>query len=413
MNNPSYLDKTKPLPPSLWVLVLLISFGTVSAVLITPALPEMSQYFGVSHSAVQWTLSLFLLGYAVGQLPYGPLANRFGRVNAVKIGALMQIVGGLFCITAFMFHLFTLLLLGRFIMALGASVGLTIGFTLINDFYKQETARQISSKMVTAFAILPGLSLFAGGIMTDYCQWQYCFYFLLLYGFVMYWVANHFIDEPVRQQSEKNDWQQVVKSYQKALTQKELLLYAALWGLSTAVIYIFNAMSPFIGINKLQLSESVFGLLAAIPPMGILIGSLITQRLNMHFSAIKVISMGVVSSVLFCALMLLGFVSNLTTVKLFGFSFLVNVCLTLVVSNASVLASRGAKDGATASSVVSFLNMAIGGLGVYCVQFLPQNWVGSLPSALTLVTVIMLALISIPILSRLTSRQGVTLRQTS
>lgn len=229
----------------------------------------------------------------------------------------------------------------------------------------------------------------------------------------MYWVANWCINEPVRQQSKKNDWQQVVKGYQNALTQKQLVLYATLWGLSTAVIYIFNAMSPFIGINKLQLSESFFGLLAALPPMGILVGSIITQRLNNYFSAIQVISMGVVSSVLFCALMLLSFVSDLTTVKLFGFSFLVNVCLTLVVSNASVLASRGAKDGATASSVVSFLNMAIGGLGVYCVKFLPQNWVGSLPSALTLATVIMLVLISMPVLGRLISRQGLTIKQTS
>lgn len=413
MINPSRLDKTKLLPPSLWVLVLLISFGSVSAVLITPALPEMSQYFGVNHHAVQLTLSLFLLGYAIGQLPYGPLANRFGRVNAVKIGALIQILGGLFCIIAIMFQLFTLLLFGRFIMAFGASVGLTIGFTLINDFHTQETARQISSKMVTAFAILPGLSLFAGGIMTDFCQWQCCFYFLLLYGCITYWVANRFINEPLRQQSKNNGWQQVVKSYQKVLTQKELVLYASLWGLSTAVIYIFNAMSPFIGIHKLQLSESVFGLLAAIPPMGILIGSFLTQRLNKHFSAINVISIGVVSSVLFCVLMLLGFVSNLTTVKLFGFSFLVNVCLTLVVSNASVLASRGAKDRATASSVVSFLNMAIGGLGVYCAQFLSQNWVGSLPCALTVATVIMLALIGKPVLSQLVSRQWVTFRRAS
>ena len=53
--------------PSLFILVMLISFGTVSAVLFTPALPEIASYFVVDNAVAQWTLSLFLLGYAAAR----------------------------------------------------------------------------------------------------------------------------------------------------------------------------------------------------------------------------------------------------------------------------------------------------------------------------------------------------------
>ena len=76
-----------PHHPSLFTLLLLISFASVNAVLYTPALPAISQYFEVSSDMVQQTITIFLLGYTVGQLIYGPIANRFRRIPAIAVGA--------------------------------------------------------------------------------------------------------------------------------------------------------------------------------------------------------------------------------------------------------------------------------------------------------------------------------------
>ena len=65
--------------PHILILIIMSSFASMGAIIFAPALPEIAQYFHISQGHSQLTITLFLLGYAIGQLIYGPLANRFGR----------------------------------------------------------------------------------------------------------------------------------------------------------------------------------------------------------------------------------------------------------------------------------------------------------------------------------------------
>ena len=93
-------------------------FASISAVLFTPALPEIAKVLGVSDGQVQATMTLFLLGYAFGNLPYGPIAKRFGRKPAIYLGVLIAILGSLLTVWAGRNHFFSLFLLGRVILKL-------------------------------------------------------------------------------------------------------------------------------------------------------------------------------------------------------------------------------------------------------------------------------------------------------
>src|SRR6202795_1670991 len=68
--------------PHIVTLIIMSSFASMGAVIFTPALPEIAQYFQISQGHSQLTITLFLLGYAIGQLIYGPLSNRLGRKPA-------------------------------------------------------------------------------------------------------------------------------------------------------------------------------------------------------------------------------------------------------------------------------------------------------------------------------------------
>ena len=68
------------LPPNLMCLVFCCVFAALGSVIITPSLPVISHFFSISTDQSQLTVTVFLLGYAIGQLLYGPMANRFGRV---------------------------------------------------------------------------------------------------------------------------------------------------------------------------------------------------------------------------------------------------------------------------------------------------------------------------------------------
>src|SRR3990167_2608751 len=107
-----------------FTMLLMISFASVNALLFTPALPDIAAYFAITHDTAQLTISWYLIGYAVGQLLYGPLANRFGRKPAIYGGIILQIISSLICVSAGTFHNFSILVIGRLLLAFGSGVGL-------------------------------------------------------------------------------------------------------------------------------------------------------------------------------------------------------------------------------------------------------------------------------------------------
>ncbi|MES2121598.1 MAG: MFS transporter [Chlamydiota bacterium] len=175
-----------PLP----ILFLLVSFASVGAVLFTPALPSIAHHFNVSAASVQFTITSYLIGYALGQLPYGPLANGIGRKKTLYWGIFVSIIGSLLCALSAPLHCFPLLVIARVIQALGACVGLKVSFTMIADVYDQTASTKMISKTLMAFAIMPGIAIAIGGAITEYINWQSCFYFLALFGVVTLWFVS-------------------------------------------------------------------------------------------------------------------------------------------------------------------------------------------------------------------------------
>ena len=122
-------------PPPLWILLLTISFPSVAAVLVAPALPAISDHFNISDALAQYVMISFLIGYAFGQLLYSPLANRFGRKPAFYIGLGIYLLGTSLALIDIWLNSYYLLLVSRVFMALGSGCGLVLTHTIINDVY--------------------------------------------------------------------------------------------------------------------------------------------------------------------------------------------------------------------------------------------------------------------------------------
>ena len=74
------------------MLLTYISIASASAVIINPALPDIAREFDLSSGAVEWLVSIFLLGYVLGQIIYGPIAKRYGDVVNLGLGLLIMSV---------------------------------------------------------------------------------------------------------------------------------------------------------------------------------------------------------------------------------------------------------------------------------------------------------------------------------
>ena len=111
-------------------LVILAALPSIYAVLFTPSLPLLARYFDMEFSQSQMPMSSFLLGYALGQLPCGPLSNRFGRKPILLVGIVIAILSCFLCIFAGYSHNFSLFIIARFFMAVGSCAGLQYCFTI-------------------------------------------------------------------------------------------------------------------------------------------------------------------------------------------------------------------------------------------------------------------------------------------
>jgi DHA1 family bicyclomycin/chloramphenicol resistance-like MFS transporter len=176
--------------PAFITLLLMISFASVNAVLFTPALPDISAFFSLTDATTQQTITWFLIGYALGQLLYGPIASRFGRKPALYTGISLQIISCFICASAGLLHCFSVLVVGRFMLALGSGVGLKMTFTIVNECYEPKIASQKISYLMLAFAITPGLGVALGGFLNAKLGWMSCFYASALYGVLLLYLTR-------------------------------------------------------------------------------------------------------------------------------------------------------------------------------------------------------------------------------
>ncbi len=339
-----------------FTLLLLISFASVNAVLFTPALPNIVNFFHISASISQQTITWFLIGYASGQLIYGPLANRFGRKPALYAGISIQILSSLLCVFSGVIHYFSLLVIARFFLALGAGVGLKITFTLVNECLEPKKASQKISHLILAFAITPGLSVTLGGILNTYFNWQSCFYAGAIYGCILLILSTQIPETKKKLDYQALNIRHLLFNYSKQFQNRDLILGGILMGLSTSFIYVFAAITPFIAISLFHMSSFDYGLANLLPSVGLFLGSLTSARLSTTLT--KSIKKGIQISAFGVVLMFLAFLLNLPSIIfLFVTTIVIYFGLCFILANASSLAMHHAEDKAYGSAVMSFLNM--------------------------------------------------------
>lgn len=341
-----------------FTLLLLISFASVNAVLFTPALPDIAIYFHVSNQQAQLTIAWFLVGYALGQLLYGPLANRFGRKPALYMGIALQIVSSLLCVVSGFIHEFNVLIIGRILLALGSGVGLKMTFTLVSETYEPKMASQKISYLILAFAITPAMGVALGGILSHYFSWVSCFYACALYGVVLLLLVTQLPETKFALDYDALKIQHLFDGYISQFKNLQLVTSGLLMGGSTAFVYVFAALAPFIAINLLGMNSAEYGGANLLPAMGLIFGSILSAQLVKKFAMQKIILNGILIAGCGILLMIIAVLCKWSALtSLFVPMTLIYFGLALVMGNASTLALSHAADKANGAAVMSFVNM--------------------------------------------------------
>ncbi len=360
--------------PSFITLALMISFASVNAVLFTPALPSIAHFFIISQHKAQDLITLFLIGYAAGQLIYGPFANRFGRKPTLYAGIILQILSSITCVVSGMLHEYFILLLSRFLLAVGSGVGLKMAFTLVNEHYTHQIASQKIAYLMLAFAVTPGLGIALGGILNTHFGWESCFYAGAIYGLILLLLVSKIQETKNILDYNAFKLSYLMNAYKTQFKNTNLVAGGLLMGASTAFIYIFAAAAPFIAINLLGMSSADYGIANILPPMGLIIGSLVSARAAKKYSLSAIIKTGI--WFVFAGILLMVIIKTIISsaiLSLFAPMIFIYFGLSLILPNASAIAMSDTEDKAHGSAVMNFINMGLATAAVLSLGFFSMS----------------------------------------
>lgn len=366
--------------PKLWILFFLISYPAVFAILYSPAFPLLSTYFGMDKEIVQLTLSIYLLGYAIGALPYGPIANSMGRKKTLVLGNTIAIVGTILCLVAIELHSFYLLVLGRFITALGASVGLKIAFTLVGDCFSVSESRKVIPIIALSFPLLPALLMPLCGFLTEFFGFQSCFYFMLLYSLFILTIGYCLKETLLQKDRVEIHIKSTIKHYIYPFKTPAFVFSTLIYGMGISFFYLFPLEAPFIAIQKIGISPESYGVLSFIPYVGMTIGLLLSIWISGKQKSLNTLFIGTLIITFFSLLMFFCFLFNFVNIwTLFAFIPFTLLGMGLTYTNASSIAMSLLPDKSNTSAVMNSLAIATSAACVFIFQAIPSQLLFALP----------------------------------
>jgi predicted MFS family arabinose efflux permease len=160
---------------SIFLLALASATSGIALRVIEPMLPQLADDFGASISAASIVITGFALAYTIGQLIYGPLGDRFGKLRVVTLSLLAAGVGSAGCALAQDLGSLTAL---RFLTALFASSPVTLGMAYIGDQVPIAERQSVIARFIVGSIVGQALGPLVGGLFTDLFGWRGTFLFL-------------------------------------------------------------------------------------------------------------------------------------------------------------------------------------------------------------------------------------------
>ena len=238
--------------------------GYLAMDMYLPAFGTLRSELGLSAGAVGASLSIFLAGFALGQLLWGPLSDRLGRKPVLLAGLSLFALG---CAGMFWVDSTVLLLSLRFVQAIGISAAAVTWQALVIDRYPADKANRVFAGIMPLMGLSPALAPLLGAVVLSHLGWQAIFAVLLGLA-VLLIVPTLLLKEPPRVAAK------TVKpgvSYWQLLCTAKFSGNVMIFAACSASFFAWLTASPFI-LGDMGYSPSDIGLSYALPTLAFLVG---------------------------------------------------------------------------------------------------------------------------------------------
>lgn len=344
-----------------FILGLLAMLMPLSIDMYLPALPVISAQFGVPAGSAQMTLSTYILGFALGQLFYGPMADSFGRKPVILGGTLIFAGAAVACAQA---QTIDQLIVMRFFHGLAAAAASVVINALMRDIYPKEEFSRMMSFVMLVTTIAPLVAPMAGGAVLVWFSWHVIFWILALAALLASAMIFFFIDETLpAERRQKFHIRTTMGNFASLFRHKRVLSYMLASGFSFAGMFSFLSAGPFVYIELNHVSPQHFGYYFALNIVFLFIMTIINSRFVRRVGALNMFRAGLwIQFVMAIWLVLSAFTGVGFWALVVGVAAFVG-CVSMVSSNAmAVILDEFPHMAGTASSLAGTFRFGIGAI---------------------------------------------------
>ncbi len=150
--------------------------------MLLPAFDDIRDAYDLSGGSSQagQTITIFFMGLAIGQLIFGPLADRFGRKATLYGAMVVYVVAAMASVFA---PSFAALLFTRFVWGIGAAGSRVVATAIVRDVFAGPAMARAMSQIMAVFVLVPIVAPALGAGLIAFLPWRSVFWFCVVWAF--------------------------------------------------------------------------------------------------------------------------------------------------------------------------------------------------------------------------------------
>jgi len=367
--------------PFLFLLAMITALDAMAIDMYLPAFPAVAQELGASAGKIQQTLSVFLVGLALGQGLYGPLLDRFGRRWPLLIGLGVFVLGSVLAALA---PSVEWLLFARFLQALGAAAGLVAPRAIVSDVCSVQESARVFSVLMQVMMIAPILAPVVGSYLLTHGGWRMVFWTLAVVGALgAAWGLRAIPETLARDRRAPLHARAILRAYAQQCRAPAFMAYTLAGGFILGALFVYISVSPFVLIEHFGMSPQHFSYFFASNAVGVVVAGQLSLWLIQRLSEQRVLLAGIAvhafAGLLLLVLVLLGWAGLGVYLALLGLSVWP---LGLVFGNLTALTMAQAGEQAGVASALMGLLQYLMGAAIGALVTLAAPGLVPLPAAI-------------------------------
>ena len=221
-----------------------------------PSIPEIAKYFDVNIHKVELSLSIFLIGFAIGQIFGGPISDRYGR----RVGSIVGLLGyALFSFLIIFSSSIYELWIYRFLEAFFGGITVVNATAAVRDRFSGQEAAKVFSLIGMVRSLAPLLAPVFGAAIIHFFPWEGIFVFLTIYALIVAFFIYKDLPESFTYTK-----QNIIESYKLVLTHKKAMKAMLVLAISFGAFFIIIAKTSYIYIEYFGIKTDYFPLFFGI-----------------------------------------------------------------------------------------------------------------------------------------------------